>query len=69
MVRSTGVGAWLYFSPKRELATLKIGEFFLDAIFCFVETFVNGQIHSIPGFLKTGLARISTHSATWQFKQ
>ena len=22
----------------------------------------------IPGFLKTGLAKISTHSATWQFK-
>ena len=23
---------------------------------------------SIPGFLKTGLAKISTHSSTWQFK-
>ena len=23
---------------------------------------------SIPGFLKTGLAKISTHSTTWQFK-
>ena len=22
----------------------------------------------IPGFLKTGLAKISTHSTTWQFK-
>ena len=22
----------------------------------------------IPGFLKTGLARISTHSTTWKFK-
>ena len=25
-------------------------------------------VTSIPGFLKTGLAKISTHSTTWQFK-
>ena len=23
---------------------------------------------NIPGFLKTGLAKISSHSTTWQFK-
>ena len=28
---------------------------------------VNGKT-IIPGFLKTGLAKISTHSTTWQFK-
>ena len=26
------------------------------------------QLVYIPGFLKTGLAKISTHSSTWQFK-
>ena len=31
------------------------------------ETIIIGRIN-IPGFLKTGLAKISTHSTTWQFK-
>ena len=31
------------------------------------ETIVIGRTN-IPGFLKTGLAKISTHSTTWQFK-
>ena len=26
------------------------------------------DIKYIPGFLKTGLGKISTHSTTWQFK-
>ena len=26
------------------------------------------SVQFIPGFLKTGLAKISTHSTTWQFK-
>ena len=31
------------------------------------ETIIIGRIN-IPGFFKTGLAKISTHSTTWQFK-
>ena len=31
------------------------------------ETIIIGRIN-IPGFLKTGLAKISTLSTTWQFK-
>ena len=26
------------------------------------------SVQFVPGFLKTGLAKISTHSTTWQFK-
>ena len=28
----------------------------------------NNNNNILPGFLKTGLAKISTHSTTWQFK-
>ena len=28
----------------------------------------NNNKNILPGFLKTGLAKISTHSTTWQFK-
>ena len=40
----------------------------LLTIFCFSIRMPIDTCSNIPGFLKTGLAKISTHSTTWQFK-
>ena len=42
--------------------------FFSHVRFLFCLIFFPHEQISIPGFLKTGLAKISTHSTTWQFK-
>ena len=38
------------------------------SIFSVTQGFILSLIFIWPGFLKTGLAKISTHSTTWQFK-
>ena len=40
--------------------------FLFSFFFSFISVFLPYYI--IPGFLKTGLAKISTHSTSWQFK-
>ena len=37
--------------------------------FDFISTVLIWFISYIPGFLKTGLAKLATHSTTWQFKR